>query len=195
MSTVGSASAGPSSRFAGARIEPARFGVWLFLVTEAMFFAALIAAYLALRAGSPTFGSAGGALDVRLGGVATLMLVCASLCVSRAVVARRAGREARIVSSWTRRTLLFGALFLALQAAEYGTLLRHGLSPRTSLYWSCFFVLTSVHALHVLGGLAWLAVVWNGTRRRARGRSVELAALYWHLVDLVWLALFGLLYW
>jgi heme/copper-type cytochrome/quinol oxidase subunit 3 len=154
MSMTG-ASTAPLPR---ARIEPARFGVWLFLVSEAMFFAALIAAFLA-------------------------------------VVARRQGREARITSSWVRRTLLFGALFLAMQVAEYRTLLQHDLSPRTSLYWSCFFVLTSVHALHVLGGLAWLGAVWPGTRRGAAGLGVELAGLYWHLVDLVWLCLFALLYW
>jgi heme/copper-type cytochrome/quinol oxidase subunit 3 len=194
MSAAGATTA-PASPSASARIEPARFGVWLFLVTEAMFFAALIAAYLALRAGSTTFGGPGEALDRRLGGVAMLMLVCASLCVSRAAVAQRNGREARITSSWIRRTLLFGALFLAMQVVEYRTLHQHDLSPRSSLYWSCFFVLTSVHALHVAGGLAWTAVVWSRIRRGARGPAVELAALYWHLVDLVWLALFGLLYW
>lgn len=191
MSAAGAASA-PELRSAGPRLEPARVGVWLFLVTEAMFFAALIAAFLALRTGSTTFGAAGEALDKRLGAVATLMLVCASLCVSRSAVATRNGREARITTSWIRRTLLFGTLFLAMQVLEYRTLVEHGLSPRTSLYWSCFFLLTSVHAVHVAGGLAWLGILWRSARR---GAGIELAALYWHLVDLVWLTLFGLLYW
>lgn len=168
------------------RLSPARFGVWLFLVGEAMFFAALISAYLVLRSGSSTFGAPGDALSLPSGALATLTLVASSACAWRALVGARHRSSA---STWLVLALALGAIFLAIQGFEYRALIERGLSPRTNLYWSCFFVLTSLHALHVLAGLVWLAAV-----RKSDALRIELAVLYWQLVDLVWLALFALLY-
>ncbi len=194
------------------RLVPARFGVWLFLVSEAMFFAALISAYLVLRAGSGNFGGPGRALGLVQGGCATLALVTSSVFAWRALLVARNGAKHRAVSTWLLGTLAFGAAFVMLQGLEYRALFAGGLSPRSSLYWSCFFLLTSLHALHVLGGLVWLAVVRHGvvghgvvghsvvghsvdaTDRGTSALRIELAVLYWQLVDLVWLALFALLY-
>ena len=176
------------------RLEPARLGVWLFLVTEAMFFAGLIAAYLVLREGSSTFGGQGGHLSLRLAVVGTGGLLICSLCISRASVALQRERGPRIVASWVRRTILFGGLFLCLQALEWRACLQAGVTPRTNLYWSSFFVLTGVHGLHVLGGLVWLVWAWWSARVGLHPMRVQLAALYWHLVDVVWLILFTLLY-
>jgi heme/copper-type cytochrome/quinol oxidase subunit 3 len=177
-----------------ARLAPARLGVWLFLVSEAMFFAGLIAAFLVLREGSSAFGGPAGRLSLPLMTSATLMLILSSLCVSRATVAWRNRREARIVASWTRRAILFGTLFLALQAVEWRECLRSGIAPRTSLYWSSFFVLTGAHALHVAGGLVWLSWAWNSARAGVGRLRLELAEIYWHFVGLVWIVLFALLY-
>jgi heme/copper-type cytochrome/quinol oxidase subunit 3 len=176
------------------RLVPARFGVWLFLVSEAMFFAALISAYLVLRAGSPNFGGPGAALGLVQGGCATLALVTSSACAWRALVLARDGAGQGRVSTWILGTLAFGAAFLMIQGLEYRALFARGLSPRSSLYWSCFFVLTALHALHVLGGLAWLAGARRGIDGGTRALRIELAVLYWQLVDVVWLALFALLY-
>jgi heme/copper-type cytochrome/quinol oxidase subunit 3 len=98
------------------------------------------------------------------------------------------------VSAWLAATIALGASFLLVQGVEYRELFAHGMSPRTSLYFSCFFVLTSVHALHVAGGLAWLAAARRSAARGSGTLGVELAVLYWQLVDVVWLALFALLY-
>lgn len=176
------------------RLDPARFGFGLFLVTEAMFFAGLLSAALVLREGSSQFGDDGGTLSLRMAVFATLTLLLSSFCISRATIAIRRGREARIIASWTARTVLFGALFLLMQFSEWRQCAALGITPRTNLYWSTFFVLTGVHGLHVLGGLIWLVVAWFGARRGVHALRVELAALYWHFVDLVWLALFTLLY-
>jgi heme/copper-type cytochrome/quinol oxidase subunit 3 len=90
--------------------------------------------------------------------------------------------------------IVLGALFIALQAFEWADCLRAGIAPRTSLYWSSFFVLTGAHGLHVAGGLAWLAWARHSTRS-GRGRMrLELAEIYWHFVGLVWIVLFALLY-
>lgn len=173
------------------RLSPARFGVWLFLVGEAMFFAALISAYLVLRSGSSTFGAPGDALSVPFGALATLALLASSACAWRAFLHAKRSSSARATSNWILITIALGAAFLAIQGIEYRALIERGLSPRTNLYWSCFFVLTALHALHVIAGVAWLAVV---RRNAASALHVELAVLYWQLVDFVWLALFALLY-
>lgn len=177
-----------------APLDPARLGVWLFLVSEAMFFAGLIAAYLVVREGSSAFGGPDGHLSLRTMGVATALLIVSSLCLSRATVALRNGRETRVVASWTLRAIFFGAVFVSLQAIEWRECLRAGVAPRTSLYWSSFFVLTGAHALHVLGGIAWLAWAWSSARSGVNGLRLELAEIYWHFVGLVWICLFALLY-
>lgn len=177
-----------------ARLTPARFGVWLFLVSEAMFFAGLIAAYLVLREGSSAFGGSDGRLSLPLMTVATSMLIVSSWCISRATIALRRGRAARIVARWTCGALVLGALFLGLEALEWRACLNAGVAPRTNLYWSSFFVLTGAHALHVAGGIAWLAWAWNSARQGAHRERLELAEIYWHFVGLVWIVLFALLY-
>jgi heme/copper-type cytochrome/quinol oxidase subunit 3 len=175
------------------RLSPARFGVWLFLVGEAMFFAALSSAYVVLRSGSSTFGGPTDALNLLSGTLATCVLVASSACAWRALVAARNTPTSRSVSTWLLLAILLGTTFLAIQGREYGVLIQRGLSPRTNLYWSSFFVLTAMHALHVIAGLAWLAVVRRNTGHPSRALHIELAVLYWQLVDLVWLALFALL--
>lgn len=176
------------------RLSAARLGVWLFLVSEAMFFAGLIAAYLVLREGSSAFGGHDGHLSLRLMAIATLILVLSSLCISRATIAAKTGRDARVVASWTRRAILFGVLFLCFQAIEWRACVQAGIAPRTNLFWSSFFVLTGAHALHVVGGIVWLAWAWNSARLGVNGLRVELAEVYWHFVGLVWICLFALLY-
>jgi heme/copper-type cytochrome/quinol oxidase subunit 3 len=188
-----SAHAGVHAPGAGeSRLVPARFGVWLFLVGEAMFFAALIAAYVVLRAGSPNFGSPSDALSLTAGAAATLLLVASSAAAWRGLLAAK--NHSRSASSWILLTLVLGTAFLAIQGFEYRTLIVHGFSPRTSLYWSSFFVLTGLHALHVLGGLVWLALARRNPDAPSSSLRIELGVLYWQLVDFVWLALFALLY-
>ena len=89
---------------------------------------------------------------------------------------------------------LFGALFLALQAVEWRDCFSAGISTRTNLFWSSFFVLTGAHALHVAGGIVWLAWAWMSARAGRARLRLELAEIYWHFVGLVWIVLFALLY-
>ncbi len=174
----------------GPPVESARFGLWLFLGSEALLFAGLIGSYLFLRGGSRSFGSPGAELERLFTAFNTLVLLGSSYTVARAVKAADEGARAR----WLGATLLLGGAFLCLQLNEYTSLLGHGILPRTNLYWSCFFVLTAVHGAHVLGGLCALA--WTGRRalQRRGARALDLASLYWHFVDGVWILLFVLLY-
>ena len=168
----------------GPPVESARLGVWLFLGSEVLLFAGLIGSYLFLRTGVRDFPAPGAALDKLFVGFNTLLLVASSFTATRA---HKSADGAR--ARWLVATLVLGGAFLALQLREYAGLAGHGILPRTNLYWSCFFVLTGVHGLHVFGGL--VALGWTGLRGRL---SFELATLYWHFVDAVWILLFALLY-
>jgi len=174
----------------GPRIESGRLGVWLFLGSEVLLFAGLIGSYLFLRPGSRDFPAPGDALDRLFVGFNTLLLVASSFTATRSVKSEARGTRAR----WLVATLLLGGVFLALQLREYVGLSAHGILPKTNLYWSCFFVLTGVHGLHVLGGLVALGITGAGALHGKRKLPFELASLYWHFVDVVWILLFALLY-
>jgi heme/copper-type cytochrome/quinol oxidase subunit 3 len=189
--------AGAFDTDSGPRVERTRFGIWLFLASEAMFFAGLLSAFVALKDGSPRFGSADGHLAVGQAAIATVLLVLSSFTMSRAIAAIRRG-DSRSLLRFLAVTLALGLAFLAVQTSEFVALGHAGLTPRTNLYWSSFFVLTSVHALHVTAGLVWIAVVSIGARglrfTREDHVSIVNVGLYWHFVDAVWIVLFTLLY-
>jgi heme/copper-type cytochrome/quinol oxidase subunit 3 len=150
--------------------EPAaRLGMWVFLVTDAASFGALLLACAVLRASATTWTAH--PLDLRLAAVATLALVGSSLTLMRR----------RVVA-----TLVLGGVFLALQAFEYATLARHGVGFAADRAASIFFAATGWHGLHVIAGLIVLAA--------ARRTSDGAAALFWQFVDAVWIVLFTVFY-
>jgi len=181
----------PTTWDSGPPVSTARFGTWVFLASEAFFFGGLLAAYFVLRASSPSWVEP---LGVGLGVVLSILLVGSSLCAGLAVRAIR--REKRPVAS----TWLLGGAFLALafvlvQAYEWNELAKLDFTLRTSLAGSCFYVLTAAHGLHVLVGAAWMFGSGLAIRRDgSRTLHAELAALYQHFVDGVWLVLFVILY-
>jgi cytochrome o ubiquinol oxidase subunit 3 len=174
----------------GPRIEPARLALWIFLASEALLFAGLIGGYLFLATARGYAGHEG-ALSVPMARAATGLLVASSVC---AVQLERAKARTTLLRWWLA-TLLLGVAFLGLQIHEYQVLLEAGIAPNSSLYWSGFFLLTAVHGLHVLVGL--MALFWLGSdavRVGQAGLKLELACVYWHFVDVVWILLFALLY-
>ena len=189
--------AGAFDADSGPRVERTRFGIWLFLASEAMFFAGLLSAFVALKDGSPRFGAADGHLATAQAAIATALLVVSSFTMSRARAAIGRG-DTRALIRFLIVTLALGTVFLALQGSEFASLARAEITPRTNLFWSSFFVLTSVHALHVAVGLVWIAVVSIGARGARFSRedhvSVVNVGLYWHFVDVVWIVLFTVLY-
>lgn len=150
--------------------EPvARFGMWVFLVTDAMSFGALLLVYAVMRAGADAWPATAARLDLRLAAVATLALLGSSLTLARRRVAA---------------TLALGAAFLALQAFEYATLARHGVGFGSDRAASIFFAATGWHGLHVVAGLLALALA----------RRSSAAALFWQFVDAMWIVLFTAFY-
>lgn len=175
----------------GPPVETARFGTWVFLASEAFFFGGLLAAYLVLRSSSKDWIEP---LGVGLGAALTVLLVASSLCASTAVRRLRAGSRSS-GSKWLLAAALLALGFLGIQAFEWRELAHAGFTPRGSLAGASFYVLTGAHGLHVLAGVVWLAA--SGTIVRgasSRTLHAELAALYQHFVDGIWLVLFVVLY-
>ena len=188
----------------------AQLGMWVFLITEIMFFGGLFAAYTVYRSSYPEAFAAGSRrLDIGLGAFNTAVLIASSLTMALAVHAAQLGRR-RALILFLILTMLFGAVFLGVKAVEYSHKWHEHLVPghgfrfegpharQAELYFSLYFAMTSVHALHMVIGLGILTVMILLARR---GRfspehysPIEVSGLYWHFVDIVWIFLFPLLY-
>jgi len=190
--------------------DASTLGMWVFLVTEIMFFGGLFTTYVAYRSLFPgAFGHASNDLNVTLGGINTAVLIASSLTMALAVHAAQLGHRGGLVA-WLLVTMAFGSVFLGIKAYEYAHKFHEGLvpgpyftyagpeAPQAQLFFSIYFAMTGLHALHMvigIGLLAWLVVAgWRGRFTAAWHNPVENVGLYWHFVDIVWIFLFPLLY-
>lgn len=186
------------------------FGMWVFLITEVMFFGGLFAGYAVYRSAYPEAFAAGSLrLDIVLGGLNTVVLIASSLTMALAVRAAQLGDNAGVVR-FLVLTLLLGGTFLGVKVFEYHHKWVEGLVPGASFHFegphaqqvqimfSFYFAMTGMHALHMVVGVGLL--VYFILQARARRYSpeyfwpVEVMGLYWHFVDIVWIFLFPLLY-
>lgn len=179
-------------------IENRKLGMWLFLVSEVMFFTGLIGAYIVLRQATPDWPPPSSILNIPLTGLNTFLLICSSATLvigySCALEGNREGMQVGLFL-----TVLLGALFLAIQAHEYHELMHvKKFTPSSSIFGSCFFTLTGFHGAHVLAGVLCLIFVFfralKGAYTPEDSRGIEVVGLYWHFVDLVWIILFTILY-
>lgn len=186
----------------------AKLGAWLFLASEVMLFGGLFAAYIFLRVGAPEWpGTVGGeeitlareVLNVPLATVNTLVLIASSvtMVMSWASLARNNFRQYRL---YMGGTIGLGLIFLVIKGFEYGEKFAHHLGPSDSTFLAIYFTLTGLHALHVFGGIVvntyfWGpgSSMWESDPQRFTNR-IEVAGLYWHFVDLVWIFLFPTIY-
>ena len=178
-------------------IPNGKLGMWLFLASEVMFFTGLIGAYIILRMSHPAWPGAAGHLSVPMGTINTLVLICSSTTIVLALAASERGAMSA-VRGWLLATILLGSCFLVIKGFEYAAKLTHHIIPSTNIFWACYYTLTAFHGLHVLGGIVFNLVVLSRTASdrawREHRRRLELAGLYWHFVDIVWIFLFPLLY-
>ncbi len=205
MSATATVLAGGSTARAESVHEPATgrgnewFGMILFLVSEAIIFGAFFGQYFYARAQAAQWPPDGfeRVPAVPLGLVLTVVLAASGLTAHNAVAAiRRDDRDA--VQGWLIVTVLLGAAFLGGQAFEYMSLIQEGFTPTSGIYASLFFGMTGLHGLHVTAGVivlaAVLARVFLGHFSSRSHFGLEGTVLYWHLVDLVWFALYASLY-
>jgi heme/copper-type cytochrome/quinol oxidase subunit 3 len=173
-----------------------KIGMWIFLVTDGMGFGALLLAYGVLRARAAGWPDPTERFAIPLAAGMTLALLTSSLAVLLALAAAEAGRGAA-ARRWLAVTIIFGLAFLAGQAFEYRHLLHDGLPMglTSGLFASLFYVITGFHGLHVLIGLLvlfWVMVAGPG--RSPSTARVEVVALFWHFVDVAWVAIFTFIY-
>jgi cytochrome c oxidase subunit III len=176
-----------------------KLGIWLFLASEVMLFGSVFASYVLLRVGAQTWPDQSAVLNVPLATLNTLLLIASSVTIVLAWVALNNGNLPRY-RRFMGLTLLGGAGFLVLKAFEYSDKLQHGFLPSTSIFYALYFTMTGLHAFHVIAGMivnAYLcgpgASMWTTQPARFTNR-VEIAGMYWHFVDVVWIFLFLVLY-
>lgn len=179
-------------------VSNARIAVVMLLVAETMFFAGLIGAYLVFRYGSAVWPPPSlPRLPMGVTWANTLVLSVSGLTMLAGLGAARRG-AADAMRRNLLATLVLGVAFLVVQGSEWVRLLRHGLTLSTGTYASTFYTLIGAHAVHVLAAVVWLGVVyWAARRGRFDGGryvAVEVCAVYWSFVCVLWLALFALVY-
>ena len=178
-------------------ITTLKFAWWLFLASEVMFFAGLIAAYIVERAGSPTWPIVKDVLNVPLVAVNTFILIVSSVTMVQAYAGIESG-DPKKLRNMLIATAALGVVFLSVQAFEWSSLLGEGTTAQDSLFGATFYTLTGFHGLHVTGGVVGLFFVilkaLRGGYTQASHDGVELMGLYWHFVDVVWIILFTILY-
>ena len=176
-----------------------KLGIWLFLASEGMLFGSFFSSYALLRSGAQAWPDQSAVLSVPLGTLNTVILITSSATMVLSLSAIRARHLDRF-RRYLRLTLLGGVAFLAVKTFEYGDKFSHGLAPGDDNFLGLYFTLTGVHALHVLVGLAVNAyLLWPGSRMwrtepERFANRVEVAGIYWHFVDVVWIVLFPVLY-
>ena len=191
-------------------VDSRKMGVWAFIGSEIMFFAALITTYLVLKPKNAAIEEEKHAknpgyepqlphhfLDINLTTVLASILLASSLTMVLALAAVRRGDQRRF-RIWLLATIGLGLSFLGGQAYEFTHLYSEGLTLSSSLFGATFFLTTGFHGTHVAIGATWLFAIFLNSLRHPYGgenyMDVEIGGLYWHFVDLVWVAIFVLLY-
>lgn len=197
--------------------EASTLGMWVFLATEVLFFGVLFTVYLVYRLQfSRGFVAASHHLDVVMGGINTAVLIGSSLTMALSIWAAQVEKR-KLVVLFLLLTILLGSVFLVIKGFEYQHKFHEGLVPgehfdanpahrlfpdaivrQAQIFFSLYFIMTGLHALHMIIGIGCLAVLlvpaWKGRFNAAWHNPLECVGLYWHFVDLVWIFLFPLLY-
>lgn len=201
--------------------EASTLGMWLFLVTEIMFFGGLFTTYVIYRSAWPeAFMAASASLNWKLGAFNTAVLILSSLTMALSIWAAQVNRRKQVVG-WLIATMILGSTFLGVKYFEYRDKFEHHHVPGTHFEWheeghsgqppqdanfvhhvevffSLYFIMTGLHAVHMVCGIGVLAALlypaWKGRFTAAYHNPLECTGLYWHFVDIVWIFLFPLLY-
>ena len=178
-------------------LDHRKMGVWAFLGSECMFFGSLIATYLVYKGRSLSGPTPHEILNIPLTSISTFVLLMSSLLMVLALAAVQRG-DALGAKLWLFGTPFFGLIFVGFQVDEFATFVHEGLTLQVNLFGASFFVLTGFHGTHVSVGVVWLLTLWTLALRNRLARAdaliVEIAGLYWHFVDVVWIVIFTLVY-
>ena len=185
----------------------AKLGIWLFLASEIMLFGGLFSAYILLRVGAPIWppiGEHGSILHMLTETIPhatfnTVVLILSSVTMVMAWVSLKQ-EDIKKFKTYLGITIICAIIFLIVKFFEYSHKIHEGFIPSHDTFMAIYFTLTGLHGLHIIGGIAVLAYLWgpgikmwNSEPERFTNR-IEVAGLYWHFVDLVWIFLFPTLY-
>ena len=173
-------------------------GVWVFIGADSVIFAILFLSFMQERLHNPAvFEASRHTLNMNLGGLDTLILLTSSWTVALAIQALKRDLVG-LVPRYLLGGVLTGLMFVVSKSIEYFEKFAHGITPATDPFYMWYFTLTGIHLTHVLVGTSLLTYLWINSRRGAYSSSrravPECVASFWHLVDLLWIVLFPLLY-
>ena len=179
-------------------LSNAKLGMWAFLASECLLFGALISTFLLYRdralPGTPTPREV---YDIPYTSVSSFVLLMSSLTMVLALAAIQRGEHEKL-RAWLMATALLGMTFIAGQVYEFTRFVQEGLTLKTNLFGTSFFVLTGFHGAHVTVGILMLLSLFgmsrDGRLPTDRAETVELVGLYWHFVDVVWIVIFTVVY-
>jgi cytochrome c oxidase subunit 3 len=190
------AAAGNAGIYEQAPVPAGKLGMWLFLSGEIILFGGLIGTFLLYRFVSPDWHEAAAQTSVLVGSLNTMILLTSSYTMVMAFKAADSGDDG-MLRWWLLLTVVLGLAFLGVKAFEWKGKFDHHLGPWAGRFWSFYFTMTGLHALHLLAGIVVNAMLLIQAVRRRLLRAahrVEIAGLYWHFVDIVWIFLFPLFY-
>lgn len=171
--------------------------MWVFLGSDCLFFGSLIATYMVYRGQSLVGPYPVDIIDVPVTTISTFVLLCSSFAMVQALAATNRDDQ-KGIQLWLLATALMGSIFIGFQVYEFNAFRAEGLKIDTNLFGSTFFTLTGFHGAHVTLGIVWLLSLFVLARKGRLGPrtalDVEIAGLYWHFVDIVWIVIFTLLY-
>lgn len=170
-----------------------RIGMWLLIAGELLIFGGLIACYLLYRFRYPEWGELARHTSTPIGAFNTFVLLTSSFTVVLSHTASRKKEYGRS-AGWLWVTAALGGIFLGMKVIEYTLEIRQGFTLFSHLFWSFYYTMTGLHALHVLVGMIALSAVAVGVKQQKAPYRVEYAGMYWHMVDVIWVFLFPLLY-
>ena len=174
-----------------------KLAMWAFLGSECLLFGALISTYFLYRGRSTSGPTPQEIFDIPYTSVSSFVLLMSSLTMVLAVSAIGRGDHRRL-RIWLLATALLGSSFIAGQVYEFTSFIREGLTLSSSIFGSSFFVLTGFHGVHVTLGIVMLlsliGLSLRGTITRDKSEVIEIAGLYWHFVDIVWIVIFTVVY-
>ena len=171
--------------------------MWTFLGSDVMFFGAFIATYLVYRGKSLVGPYPDEILNIPVTSVSTFVLLMSSLAMVLGLHYVKEGQKNK-ATLWILMVVLLGTIFMGFQFVEFREFAHEGLTPRTNIFGTTFFILTGIHGAHVTIGVIWMAFLaygsHKGSLRPDSALDLEIAGLYWHYVDIVWIVIFTVIY-
>jgi cytochrome c oxidase subunit 3 len=186
-----------AAHYTSTGLDSRKIAFWTFIGSECLLFGSLIATYLVYEGRSVSGPTTHDILNIPLTSISTFDLLMSSLAMVLALAAVQRGDRVW-ARAWLGLTALLGSVFLGFQAYEFTHFVREGLGFTTNLFGSSFFTLTGFHGAHVFVGVVWLTTLLVRSFQRKLGPekalNVEIAGLYWHFVDVVWIVIFTVVY-